>query len=56
MSYNRFLFIGLGGSGGATLGHLRNNIKKWLVENGQPTDIPEGGQFLHIDTPNDADI
>ena len=56
MSYNRFLFIGLGGSGGATLGHLRNNIKKWLVENGQPSDIPEGWQFLHIDTPDNADV
>ena len=49
--YDRFLFVGLGGAGGSTLGYLKNNIRKWLQENDAGSEIPAGWQFLHIDTP-----
>lgn len=53
--YDRFLFIGLGGSGGSTLGYLKEEISQWLVQSGQSPTIPEGWQFLHIDTPTNSD-
>ena len=49
--YARFLFVGLGGSGGETLATLQEEIRQWLKDNGQPDTIPSGWQFLHIDTP-----
>ena len=65
MSYNRFLFIGLGGSGGSTLGHIKLSLKDWLKENEKkwrpeaewcnPVELPQGWQFLHFDTPPDSD-
>ena len=55
--YAKFMFVGLGGAGGRTLARLQGEIRSWLKENGQPERIPEGWQFLHIDTPviSDAD-
>lgn len=53
--YNRFLFIGLGGSGGKTLRFLKDQIRRWMHEHGIEGDIPAGWQFLHIDTPLKAD-
>ena len=53
--YSRFLFVGLGGSGGKTLRFLKNQIERWLEKNGQPIKIPDSWQFLHIDTPDHAD-
>ncbi len=58
--YDRFLFVGLGGSGGSTIGYLKKEIQKWLRENKEDNvrdvdDVPVGWQFLHIDTPNVSD-
>lgn len=53
--YSRFLFVGLGGSGGKTLRFLKREILQWLEENDAGTSIPAGWQFLHIDTPTTAD-
>ena len=65
MSYNRFLFIGLGGSGGSTLGHIKLSLENWLRETeekwrpeaewGDPIELPQGWQFLHFDTPPECD-
>lgn len=55
--YDRFLFVGLGGSGGSTIGYLKREIQKWLRENNvkHADNVPVGWQFLHIDTPNISD-
>ncbi|MCY4629324.1 MAG: hypothetical protein OXE75_00310 [bacterium] len=53
--YNRFLFIGLGGSGGKTLRFLKDQIQRWMKAHGIEGDIPSGWQFLHIDAPPQPD-
>ena len=53
--YNRFLFIGLGGSGGKTLRFLKDQIRRWMKAHGIEVDIPSGWQFLHIDAPPQPD-
>ena len=53
--YNRFLFIGLGGSGGKTLRFLKDQIQRWMKAHGIDGDIPSGWQFLHIDAPPQPD-
>ena len=53
--YSRFLFVGLGGSGGKTLRFLKREIYHWLEHHDAGTSIPSGWQFLHIDTPATAD-
>ena len=53
--YDRYLFIGLGGSGGSTLGHLKESVRIWLEQHDLDTRIPSGWQFLHIDTPTASD-
>lgn len=53
--YSRFLFVGLGGSGGKTLRFLKREIYRWLEHHDAGTSIPAGWQFLHIDTPTSAD-
>ena len=53
--YNRFLFIGLGGSGGKTLRFLKDQIQRWMKVHGIGGDIPSGWQFLHIDAPPQPD-
>ena len=55
--YRRVVFIGLGGSGGKTLRFIKRDLRHWLTEHNWPEsrDIPEGFQFLHIDTPTVQD-
>ena len=53
--YDRYLFIGLGGSGGSTLGRIKEALRTWLAEHNLAPDIPAGWQFLHIDTPTVSD-
>jgi len=48
--YSRFLFIGLGGSGGKTLRFLKREMRRWMEKHEQPDKIPDAWQFLHIDT------
>ena len=47
--FDRYLFIGLGGSGGKTLRFLKDQIRRWMHEHDIEGDIPAGWQFLHID-------
>lgn len=53
--YSKFLFVGLGGSGGKTLRFLKREILNWMREHDAGTQIPRAWQFLHIDTPTVAD-
>ena len=55
MILQKFLFIGLGGSGGKTLRFLKRDIRQWMESNGQGNRVPEGWKFLHIDTPTTPD-
>ena len=47
----KFLIIGLGGSGGLTLRYLKQHLEERFEEIGWDEGMPEGWQFLHIDTP-----
>jgi hypothetical protein len=47
-----FLVIGLGGSGGKTIRYLKQSLNEWLNEIGWASGLPQGWQFLHIDTPS----
>lgn len=47
----KFLFIGVGGSGGKTLRILRQELRRRLREVGYSGDIPKAWQFLHVDVP-----
>lgn len=49
----RFLFIGLGGSGGKTLQYLYNNLEIKLSSVNK--SMPDGWQFLWIDVPQEQD-
>lgn len=56
--YRKILIIGLGGSGGKTLRFLKRDLRRWLAQPSRVDPdqfwtggIPEGWQFLHIDTP-----
>lgn len=51
----KFLFVGVGGSGGKTLRFLRRKLRTRLDEAGYTDDLPAGWQFLHIDVPVVAD-
>jgi hypothetical protein len=52
----RFLFVGLGGSGGKTLRYLRRDLLAWLQSVGWESDeLPAGWQMLHIDSPTQQD-
>jgi len=53
----KFLFVGLGGSGGKTLRFLRHDLQQWLAQIGwpNPDQLPAGWQLLHIDTPTAQD-
>jgi hypothetical protein len=44
--------IGLGGSGGKTIRYLKQSLNEWLAEIGWASGLPQGWQFLHIDTPS----
>lgn len=47
----KFLFIGTGGSGGATLRYLYREIDSRLRSSGWTEGVPDAYQFLHIDLP-----
>ena len=49
----RYLFIGLGGSGGKTLQYLHNNLSLKLASVNKP--MPKGWQFLWFDVPQNPD-
>lgn len=53
--YSKYLFVGLGGSGGKTLRFLKREILRWMDSHGAGTRIPSAWQFLHIDTPTVPD-
>lgn len=53
--YSRFLFVGLGGSGGKTLRFLKKELLQWQRQHGIDDPLPRGWQFLNIDTPNVSD-
>ena len=53
--YSRFLFVGLGGSGGKTLRFLKRDLYRWLRQHGIDGPLPTGWQFINIDTPTVAD-
>ncbi len=53
--YSRFLFVGLGGSGGKTLRFLKRDLQSWQRQHGIEGALPEGWQFINIDTPTVAD-
>ena len=53
--YSKFLFVGLGGSGGKTLRFLKREITRWMEAKGAGDRIPDAWQFLHIDTPTVPD-
>jgi hypothetical protein len=60
--YRKMLIVGLGGSGGKTLRFLKRDLRRWLSQPSRAnpdafwtSGIPEGWQFLHIDTPAIAD-
>ncbi|QUQ63863.1 tubulin-like doman-containing protein [Kutzneria sp. CA-103260] len=47
----KFLFVGVGGSGGVTLRALRALLADYLSEHGYDDGIPDAWQFVHIDVP-----
>lgn len=51
----KFLIIGLGGSGGKTLGFLMDELKFSLGPEWQGRPLPKCWQFVHIDVPTQAD-
>ena len=53
--YSKYLFVGLGGSGGKTLRFLKREILRWMDAHDAGTNIPSAWQFLHIDTPTVPD-
>jgi len=53
--YSKFLFVGLGGSGGKTLRFLKQEIRRWMRSRGVEGRVPAAWQFLHIDTPVNPD-
>jgi hypothetical protein len=50
----RFLVVGCGGSGGATLAYLMDQLRSDLSADGVGR-LPQGWQFVHIDVPNTSD-
>jgi len=52
----KFLLIGLGGSGGKTIRYLWREIRRRLKEAGWDGDVPSAFQFVHIDCPENPDI
>jgi hypothetical protein len=51
----KFLFIGVGGSGGKTLRFLSDAIKKRLAEAGYSGPLPDAWQFVQFDLPPNDD-
>lgn len=55
MPIQPFIFVGVGGTGGKTLGVIRKTLSDTLSRIGWDEDSPEGWQFVHIDVPADPD-
>lgn len=51
---SKAIFIGLGGSGGATLHHIYNELDLRLREHGWLDGVPQAWQFLHVDVPSEC--
>lgn len=51
----KFLLVGLGGSGGKTLRYVKQALHEWFRQTGWEGGMPDGWQFLHIDTPPSQD-
>lgn len=51
----KFLFIGVGGSGGKTLRFLKDSIEKRLQQAGYHGAFPEAWQFIQLDLPPNDD-
>jgi hypothetical protein len=51
----KFLFIGVGGSGGKTLRIVHDDLRRLLARHGYKGPFPEAWQFVQIDVPVDAD-
>ena len=49
----KFLFVGVGGSGGATVRMVRSMLSDRLEEVGYTDGIPAAWQFVHIDVPHE---
>lgn len=47
----KFLILGLGGSGGKTIRYIKQALEEWFRQVGWQGGMPDGWQFLHIDTP-----
>lgn len=54
MALSPHLFIGVGGTGGKTIGVIRERMLSKLATIGR-RELPRGWQFLHIDVPADPD-
>jgi hypothetical protein len=52
----KFLLIGLGGSGGKTVRYLWREIRRRLKDAGWEGDVPGAFRFIHIDCPEQTDI
>ena len=50
-----FIFIGVGGTGGKTIGVVRKTLDDELTRIGWDEGWPEGWQFVHIDVPAEPD-
>jgi len=50
-----FIFIGVGGTGGKTIGVIRKTLDDALTRIGWDEGWPDGWQFVHIDVPADPD-
>lgn len=55
MPIQPFIFVGVGGTGGKTLGVIRKTLDDALVRIGWNEGWPAGWQFIHIDVPADPD-
>ena len=51
----KFLFIGVGGSGGKTLRMIHDDLRRQLQLRGYRGPLPEGWQFVQIDVPVEPD-
>lgn len=55
MPIQPFIFVGVGGTGGKTLGAIRKTLSDTLVRIGWGEGWPTGWQFVHVDVPADPD-
>ncbi len=49
--FSKFLFVGLGGSGGKTLRFLKAELLAWAKQHDLGERLPQAWQFIEIDTP-----